>query len=129
MLIILSVLSFTGIYVLRMEFDSWLCGPLAACLVIGVLALEKADLLPNLPGLAYLGDASYSIYLWHTLAIAVVVKFGFALALPVWLIVWGGALLGTLLGIACYEAVERPLHHLIKHRRLVFRLPHWQAAE
>lgn len=129
MLIAFAVLAFAAIYLMKMDFDSWLCGPLAVCLVLGVLALEKGDSLPHLPGLAYLGDASYSIYLWHTLAISVVVKVGLAMALPAWALVWGGAFLGTILGVACYESIERPLHHLIKHRRIVFRLPGRQAAE
>ncbi|MBT9369018.1 acyltransferase [Rhizobium sp. CSW-27] len=129
MLIAIAVLSFATIYLMRLEFSTFLCGPLAIALVIGVLALEKGDALPPLPGLAYLGDASYSIYLWHTLAISVVLKAGAVLSLPAPLITWIGALAGVGLGIVCYECLERPLQHFIKHRRLVIRLPRRQAAK
>jgi exopolysaccharide production protein ExoZ len=123
MLIAVAIFSFTAIYLLKAEFNTFICAPLAICLVLGVLALEKADMLPQLPGLAYLGDASYSIYLWHTFAVSVVLKIGVSAGLPAWMVIWSGAVLGTLVGIACYEVIERPLHVFIKHRRIVFRLP------
>jgi len=129
MLIAIAIFSFTAIYLLKSGFNTFICAPLAICLVVGVLALEKAEMLPQLPALAYIGDASYSIYLWHTLAVSVVLKFGMAAGLPTWLIIWSGVALGTLLGIACYECIERPLHVFIKHRRIVFRLPGRAAAE
>ncbi|SIQ10967.1 exopolysaccharide production protein ExoZ [Rhizobium sp. RU35A] len=129
MLIAGAVLAFAAIYLTNMDFSTAICAPLAIALVLGVLALEKGEALPPLPGLAYLGDASYSIYLWHTLAISVVLKIGLALSLPAPLIAWIGALAGTLLGILCYEGLERPLQHFIKHRRLVIRRPRRQPAE
>ncbi len=129
MMIAASALSFTAIHLLGAGFNTWICGFLAVLLVCGILSLEKADALPHLPRLAYLGDASYSIYLWHTLAISVVTKFGTMAGLPTWSIIWSGAILGTLLGIAAYEGVERPLHHLIRHRRLEFRFARRPAAD
>jgi exopolysaccharide production protein ExoZ len=129
MLIAFAILSFAAIYLLQSNFNTWLCAPLAICLVSGMLAVEKGGALPRIPALSYIGDASYSIYLWHTLAISVVVKAGMMAGLPTAAIVWLGALLGTLLGIVCYEGVERPLHHLIKHRRIVFRIPGRRAAD
>ena len=55
-------------------FNAWVLGPLAAALVTGVLALEKAGGSPHRAPLTWLGDSSYSIYLWHTFAISVVAK-------------------------------------------------------
>ncbi len=72
---ILGALGGFGIIeVARVEFDALLCGPVAVVLVAGVLALETEKKLPDIPMLAYLGDASDSTYLWHTLALAVTTK-------------------------------------------------------
>ncbi len=49
-------------------------GPLAMALVYGMVSLEADGSIGRVPVLTYLGDASYSIYLWHTLAISVIVK-------------------------------------------------------
>ena len=56
------------------DFNEAICGPLAMALVFGMVSLEADGSIGRVPVLTYLGDASYSIYLWHTLAISVVVK-------------------------------------------------------
>lgn len=51
--------------------DSWFrvvaVGPPAALIVLGAIGLERQRRLIAPAGLQYIGDASYSIYLWHTL--------------------------------------------------------------
>ncbi len=61
----------------------------------------------SLPGL--LGDASYSIYLWHTFAISVVAKAGLAIGLGAPATMFAAVFSGTLIGIAAYMMLERPL--------------------
>jgi exopolysaccharide production protein ExoZ len=60
-------------------------GP-ALFMVLGALAVEASGRLPSLPLAERLGDASYSIYLFHTLFLAVAAKLltvgPFALILP-----------------------------------------------
>lgn len=118
LLIAASLCGFALVHILKLEFDALTCGPLAALLVGGVLALEAGRKLPDMPLLGYLGDASYSIYLWHTLALAVVTKAGLSLGLPPLLIAASGTVAGTLLGVAAYETVEKPIQALVKRRRL-----------
>ncbi|WEX75463.1 acyltransferase [Sinorhizobium numidicum] len=104
-----SVGGFALIALLRLPFDELTTGPLAVLLVVGALSLEahgrvRALTLPNL-----LGNASYSIYLWHTFAISVVAKMGFALGLDPLISMAVAVLSGTLVGIAGYAMLERPL--------------------
>ncbi len=128
-LIVAAMLGFSTIFVLNLPFGTWICGPLAVIVVIGILSLEREQTLPKLPLLGYLGDASFSIYLWHTLAISVVVKFGALAGMEGWGLAWASAVAGTAFGVIAYEAIERPLQHLIKHGRLAVRLPKRQPAD
>ena len=57
-------------------------GPLAAALLVGVLALEKGDAVRHVRPMLYLGDASYSVYLFHTFASSVVAKLAVLLSIP-----------------------------------------------
>jgi exopolysaccharide production protein ExoZ len=128
-LMVAATLGFATIFILNLPFGTWICGPLALIAVIGILSLEREQTLPNLPLLSYLGDASFSIYLWHTLAISVVVKFGALAGLGGWLLAWTAGIAGSVLGVFAYEAIERPFQHLLKHGRLSFRLPKRQTAK
>lgn len=105
---------FAFIGITGMGFDEWLCGPLAAALVVGILILERHGAMRRIAALSYLGDSSYSVYLWHTLAISVVVKFGILLALPSPLLVIAGGFFGVALGAAAYELVEKPIARMLK---------------
>jgi exopolysaccharide production protein ExoZ len=116
-LVCLALAGFAAIQLLKLGFDAWSCGPLAFILVLGALSVENAGLLPSLPGLAYLGDASYSIYLWHTFAVSIVVQIGLALSLSPLLLLIVATLLGTLVGIIAYEGFERPVHLLFRGKR------------
>ena len=63
-------------------------------------------------------DASYSIYLWHTFAISVVVKAAAMIGLDSLLTLLCALAAGSLAGVAAYLLIERPLI-----RRTRSRLP------
>ncbi|WP_439617208.1 acyltransferase family protein [Shinella sp.] len=97
-----------AIGILRLPFDEWTCGPLAIALVYGTVALEKHGRIARFRLPALLGDASYSIYLWHTFAISVAAKVGAALVLPAPLVFVSSIAVGTLVGLCGYVLIERP---------------------
>lgn len=117
-----SIAGFVAIHALGLPFDERLCGPLAVMLVLGMLAVEAGGTLPRLPVGAYIGNASYSIYLWHTLAISVVTKAGVMLSLPPVLTAAIGIVGGVLLGCTAYELVEKPLQAVLKRKRPLPRI-------
>ena len=121
LLVAASLAGFAAIHVLKLEFDAWTCGPLALMLVMGALAIEVGGRLPNLPWIAYLGDSSYSLYLWHTFVISVVVQIGglLSLAAPVTFLI--SVFLGTAFGVLAYEFLEKPIQSLVKGRQPSFR--------
>ncbi|HWK65864.1 MAG TPA: acyltransferase [Rhizobiaceae bacterium] len=94
-----------------------LFGLLAIVLVTGAVSVEQCGQIRQLPWLGYLGDASYSIYLWHTLAISVVAKAAGILPLGQLPALVLGVAGGTMLGIFSYELVEKPLVALMKSWR------------
>ncbi|MDK1387831.1 acyltransferase [Sinorhizobium sp. 8-89] len=110
-LIACSLGGFALIGLLRLPFDEFTVGPLATMLVVGVLSAEasgrvRSMWLPNL-----LGNASYSIYLWHTFAISVVAKAASIIRIDAALSMAICVLSGILIGIAGYTMLERPLLH------------------
>lgn len=87
----------------------------ALLIVAGGLVAEP--LLPRLKVPLFVGDGSYSIYLWHTMGISVAAKAltmagvgGLALAA-------GAAVFGTLTGLAAFVVLERPIMTWFKQRR------------
>jgi exopolysaccharide production protein ExoZ len=126
---VIGLAGFAAIQILKLDFDALTCGPLALILVTGALSVETRGKLPNMPALAYLGDASYSIYLWHTFAVSVVVKVGMSLHLPAAITLGLAVCAGTVIGIVAYEGVERPIQALIKGKRTaLWRLPSRRLA-
>jgi exopolysaccharide production protein ExoZ len=94
---------------LHLPFDEWTTGPLAVLLVLGALSLEASGRAPVLTLPNLVGDASYSIYLWHTFAISVVAKAGSMLGIHPAISMVLAIVSGTLCGIAAYALLERPL--------------------
>ncbi len=118
---------FAAIQILQMEFGPWSCGPLAVMLVYGALSIEASGRLPILAPLAYLGDSSYSIYLWHTFAISVMLKI--AGSLPSSMLLCACVIAGTIAGIIAYEGLERPLQFLLRGKRSsLWRFPMRRTA-
>jgi exopolysaccharide production protein ExoZ len=108
-LIVLSLCGFAFVGVTLEGFSPFILGPLAALLLVGTLALEDAGAVPRSRLFSYVGDGSYSIYLWHTFAVSAVAKAAafFGLPAPVTLVM--GVLAGVFLGLLMYEWVERDL--------------------
>jgi exopolysaccharide production protein ExoZ len=115
-LIVASLLGFAAIQILRLDFNELTCGPLAVALVLGTVSLEHSGKLPDIPLLTYLGNSSYSIYLWHTLAISAVLKLMARTEIPSDVSMFISLVSGVLLGICAYELIEKPLRSLLKSR-------------
>ncbi|WP_026619876.1 exopolysaccharide production protein ExoZ (plasmid) [Ensifer sp. WSM1721] len=108
-LIACSLGGFALIALLRLPFDELTIGPLAVALVLGILSLEAHGCMRAVGLPTLLGNASYSIYLWHTFAIPVAAKAGSALGLDPMISMVVAALSGALLGVVAYLTLERPL--------------------
>ncbi|KAA1179977.1 acyltransferase [Rhizobium tropici] len=114
-LMVAAIGGFAAIEILSLEFNEITCGPLAIALVLGMVSVERSGRLPQIAPLTYLGNGSYSIYLWHTLAISVVVKLAASTPIPSDVVAFLGAIAGTVLGIFAYELVEKPLRNLLRN--------------
>ncbi len=114
-LVVAAITGFAAIEILGLDFDELTCGPLAIALVLGMVSVERGGRLPQIAPLTYLGNGSYSIYLWHTLAISVVVKLAASTPIPSDVVAFLGMISGTLLGIFAYELVEKPLRNLLRN--------------
>ena len=87
-----------------------LWGAPAALLVTGCVAIERHLGVPAWPAMQRLGDASYSIYLVHGLAISAVVRLLRPLAdLPPPVTFGASLVVGVASGLVVYAVVERPL--------------------
>jgi exopolysaccharide production protein ExoZ len=115
-LVILAAVAVSGAAV-----EGWarlLCWGLPALLIVwGALSLEGAGRLPAIRPLKLLGDASYSIYLAHGLALSLAFKLIGGLDLPFLASVALAAPFGVLAGLACYGLLERPLLAVFHGRR------------
>lgn len=119
-LVLAAVAGFAAIGLFRLPFDEWTCGPLAAALVLGVLALEAGGRIRRFALPTLLGDASYSVYLWHTFAISVVAKLGEHLHVAPSATLFLAAICGIAAGLVAYRLIERPL---LSFRRGAARQP------
>ncbi len=108
-LVAAALAGFAAIGILKLPFDEWRCGPLAAALVYGTASLEARGGVARLRIPALMGAASYSIYLWHTFAISVAAKAGAALGLAPSITFALSTLIGVAVGLGAYALIERPL--------------------
>jgi exopolysaccharide production protein ExoZ len=87
-----------------------LSGIPALSLVTGCLMVEGNKKIPQIPAFLFLGDASYSIYLWHTLTIVVAAAmeqhFGMDKGIMAGILV---GVLSLLAPLFAYVLIERPL--------------------
>lgn len=96
---------------------SILYGVPAALMLIGALAHQTPGEPRVFASFELLGDASYSIYLWHGLAVSNAAMIVAKLALPA-LLGFVLAILGGLLGgVISYWIVERPVTRFFRRRR------------
>ena len=96
-------------------------GAASAVIVAALAALDAAGRLRTPRWMAFLGDASYSIYLAHAPAMAfaamLLVRAGLAASLPVAVLVALTGAVGIGAGVACHLFAERPLLRLLGGRR------------
>jgi exopolysaccharide production protein ExoZ len=115
-LLIMTAVAATGA-----DVEGWARLPywgLPALLIVwGALSLEGAGHMPVFKPLKLLGDASYSIYLAHGLALSLAFKLIGGIDLPFLAAVALAAPFGVLAGLACYGLVERPLMAVFHSRR------------
>jgi exopolysaccharide production protein ExoZ len=116
-LLAVAVAGFAFVGATYIGFNAYVLGPLAGVLLVGVLALEKAGFVRHFCPAAYFGDASYSIYLWHTLAISVVVKLATLLALPSLATISLAIASGIAIGLAGHAFLEKPVTAFFKSGR------------
>lgn len=96
----------------------------AVLLFAGMLGLEhRGGGIRHIPVLHRLGDASYAIYLWHTMILAVVIKAGRMAGLPVPALIALGVIASLLGGVAAWWLIERPINAFFKRRRTRLGVP------
>lgn len=104
-----AAVQLTGFSPAPLRFLLW--GGPSVCLVLGALAVERSGRLPEIPLLHTLGDASYSIYLLHTLMLAVVYKF---VGDRYWLLFLTTLPLLCIGSVICYRVFERPVERRLR---------------
>jgi peptidoglycan/LPS O-acetylase OafA/YrhL len=96
----------------------------ALAVVAGLVAVERAGFLPEIPALKILGDASYSLYLTHTVLLSALdqlaVRVGLRLTSTLADIGFGVVLLliSLAVGVLAYRWIETPLSALAGRRPL-----------
>lgn len=96
----------------------------ALLLLAGVLCIEhRPGGIPKIPGALLLGNASYSIYLWHTMALSVVFKVCSRLGVSGIGLIAVGILGGLAVGIAAHLLIEKPLQTYFKLLRTRHKVP------
>ncbi|MDP1630489.1 MAG: acyltransferase [Caulobacter sp.] len=101
---------FTLIQLVNMDWDLWrpmVWGAPAMMVVAGAISIEADGGWRDLRGLKILGDASYSIYLVHTLSIGALAMTIGAWNPPIFIPL--AMIVATVSGLACWALVERPL--------------------
>ena len=108
---------FALIQMINMDWDLWrpmVWGAPAAMLVAGAVSIEADGGWKALPGLKTLGDASYSIYLIHTLTVGAL-----AMTIGAWnavVFIPLAMIVAVVSGLACWRYLERPMLDLLRRR-------------
>ena len=89
----------------------------ALVIVTAVLLIETERPLRRWRFPELLGDASYSIYLWHSLFIAAALKCLFFIGAPQFLAFATAAVVGVAGGLAAYWLIEKPILEAFKASR------------
>lgn len=91
-----------------------------ACLY-GVVSLDLRHVTREIPLLRLTGDASYSIYLWHGVAVSIAAVVASRLGLPPLIIIPASVAGGLILGACSYFGLEKPIGRLLSR-------PRWAAV-
>ncbi|MBW9063779.1 acyltransferase [Rhizobium herbae] len=113
-LMVMAIGGFLALQVFGLSFNEFNCGPLAVALVAGALFLEAAGWVGRWRVFTFFGDASYSIYIWHTFAISLIAKLGGSVGLDPVITFVVAVVGGTASGSCAYLLLERPLAKLFK---------------
>lgn len=111
----LAITAISGIDVEPARALYW--GLPASLIVAGAVGLEAARPLPRVGMLRTLGDASYSVYLVHGLAISAAFRLLQAWPAPRGVVFVAALLAGLAAGFAVYRGIEQPLSRLFRARR------------
>ena len=119
-LMVCSSLVFVALQCVHYTPDGWrfmVFGVPAFLLVAGMLMVERDGGIRTLPAWLFLGDASYSLYLWHGVAIvvcgAVTLRFGLQGLGAAFILTISSVVLSAL----GYIMVERPLTRFFSRRK------------
>lgn len=88
-------------------------GAAATLIVAGALALERGGAWPQSRALSELGEASYSLYLWHTLAIGLVAN-ALGWGVSVWIMAPLAIGAAILVSLALTRWLETPLRRRLR---------------
>jgi exopolysaccharide production protein ExoZ len=117
----------TGVEVDRARIVFW--GAPALALVTGAVSLERSGAVPDWRPLRALGDASYSLYLVHGLAVSAVWRGLQMLGLHNPGLLFAASIVaGVAAGLVAYQLIERPTMRLFRtglaaHRKAAERRP------
>lgn len=127
-----AIFAATALLELRtMEFrhrpETLLYGLGSSLMLIGVVETELAGGLSSLPGwLRAVGDASYSIYLFHFTILVAFIKVAKSagwFGLPQWVLACLLVTAATAIGMLIYRCIERPMTRLAQERLLLRLAP------
>jgi exopolysaccharide production protein ExoZ len=94
-----------------------LFGSTATCIVFGLAAAERQGFLHIGPASVFLGDASYSLYLTHTITIGLTARLlmiaGVIKLLPGWFVLIIVTVTAVIAAGLVYRFIERPLASLL----------------
>ncbi|MEQ1780955.1 MAG: acyltransferase [Hyphomonadaceae bacterium] len=118
-----AVMSIAGLLLIPALAWAWPDGPRivvfgipALLIVAGAALYERRHPVVKLRWFLLLGDASYSIYLWHFPSNSIWDAIAQAAHMPTWLAICFISVGGVVTGVAAYLLVERPIRNWIRMR-------------